>query len=285
MPCTRLQTMTSRSCSVRRAALSRVTLLRLALPLVLSLAALPISAAQAQQLRGVVHDPQGRPLPEATVRLARSGASTRTDAQGMFSLRVTVTGADTLLVRLIGWQPAQLVFEFDGVSDLNWSIPLERQPRVLETVRTTADRECPMLNFEAFLCRSRSPLGYKRDAAELAQLKPRYWADLFDGLPGVRRIPNGAGDFTVKPTIGWRCLVELVDGRPIGQSGRVYFTPDAVIGMEYYPTYAEVPEEYRRYAWEPLRVMPGNISSYTATCGVVVYWIRGVPLSDSVPPR
>lgn len=252
---------------------------------VLLLAATPWSSAHAQLLRGVVHDPQGRPLPEATVRLVRSGVSARTDAQGAYSLRVTVTGADTLLVRLIGWKPVQLVFEFDGGADLNWSIPLERQPRVLDTVRTTADRECPMFNFEAFLCRIRSPVGYKRSAVELAQLRPRYWADLFDGLPGVRRIGNGAGDFTVEPTIGWRCLVELINGRPVGLSGRVYFGPDAVVGLEYYPSYADVPEPYKRYAWEPLRVMPGNISSHTATCGVVVYWIRGVPMSDSVPSR
>jgi hypothetical protein len=264
---------------------SHVTRLRRLLCVALLLTATPWTSAHAQMLRGVVHDPQGRPLPDATVRLVRSGVSARTDAQGEYSLRVSVAGADTLLVRLIGWRPVQLVFEFDGVSDLDWSIPLERQPRVLDTVRATADRECPMFNFEAFLCRSRSAVGYKRNAEELAQLRPRYWADLFDGLPGVRRIGNGAGDFTVEPTIGWRCLVELINGRPVGLSGRVYFTPDAVIGMEYYPSYAEVPEVYRRYAWEPLRVMPGSISSHTATCGVVVYWIRGVPMSDSSPRR
>jgi hypothetical protein len=99
-----------------------------------------------------------------------------------------------------------------------------------------------MFNYEAFLCRSRSAVGYKRNADELAPLRPRYWADLFDRLPGVRRLSNGAGDVTVDPTIGWRCRVELIDGRPLGLIGRVYVTPNAVIGMEYYPSHAEVPE-------------------------------------------
>ncbi len=243
------------------------------------------SGAEAQTLRGIVHDSAGRPLSPVTVRLLRSGVSALTNAQGEFSLRGSVSGTDTLLVRLIGWRPVQLTFNFDGETDLNWSITLEKQLATMDAVVTTAARVCPMVTYEAFRCRSQSSVGYKRDYAELAALRPKYWADLFDGLPGVRRIPNGAGDFTVESTAGWRCLVELLDGRPLGLTGRVYFTPDVVIGMEYYPTYAEVPEEYRRYAWEPLRVTPGNISSQVATCGVVVYWIKGVPMSDSSKPN
>lgn len=252
---------------------------------ILALAALPCSTVSAQQLRGMVHDSLGHPLADVSVRLLRSRTSARTNALGEFSVRSTIPGTDTLVLRLLGWHPAQLLFEFDGTTDLNWQIVLSRQPQLLESVVATADRVCPMTTYEAFTCRGKSSRGYKRDVVELMQLRPRYWADLFDGLPGVRRISNGAGDFTVEPTTGWRCLVELINGRPVGLTGRVYFTPDVVIGLEYYPSYADVPEEYRRYAWEPLRLTPGNISSFTGTCGVVVYWIKGVPMSDSTRRR
>lgn len=250
----------------------------------MSVLTLSPARASAQILRGIVHDSTGKPIPDVSLRFVRAGTSARTNVNGEFTLRGVATGVDTLLARLIGWRPLQIAFNLEGQSELNWSFVLERQPEMLDTVVATTRRECPMFSYTAFLCRSSSRLGYKRTAAQLAELRPRYWADLFDGLPGLRRISNGAGDFTIEPTTGWRCLVELIDGRPVGLSGRVSFTPDAVIGLEYYPSYAEVPEEYRRYAWEPLRLTPGNISSFTATCGVVVYWIKGVPLNDSVPP-
>lgn len=262
--------------------------LRLGALVLSAILVLPVATGatlDAQQLRGMVIDSLGRPLPDATARLLRSGDVTRTGERGEFTLRSSVSGPDTLLVVLVGWQPARVLFEFSGRTDLNWSVTLSRLPSVLDTVVATAERRCPMFTYAAFTCRSRSSVGYKRSAAELAALRPRYWADLFDGLPGVRRISNGAGDFTVEPTTGWRCLVELLNGRPLGQTGRVYFTPDVVIGMEYYPSYQEVPDVYRRYAWQSLRIPPGSISSFTGTCGVVVYWVKGVPMSDTTGVR
>jgi hypothetical protein len=51
--------------------------------------------------------------------------------------------------------------------------------------------------------------GTVRDSAEFAALKADWDADLFDGIPGLRRSGHG-----VQSVTGWRCFGRLVNGHP-----------------------------------------------------------------------
>jgi outer membrane receptor protein involved in Fe transport len=78
---------------------------------VLCLLAAPILAAAAGSLRGVVHDPQHRPLPGAQIVLrARNATQTKTvhsDANGEFQIDDVPEGAYTVDVSALGFRPLQ----------------------------------------------------------------------------------------------------------------------------------------------------------------------------------
>jgi outer membrane receptor protein involved in Fe transport len=78
---------------------------------VLCLLAVPILTAAAGSLRGVVHDPQHRPLPGAQIVLrARNATQTKTvqsDANGEFQIDDVPEGAYTIDVSALGFRPLQ----------------------------------------------------------------------------------------------------------------------------------------------------------------------------------
>lgn len=58
-------------------------------------------------IRGWLLDPSGEPVPFAVVQNLRTGQGTLSDLQGRFGLRARPT--DTLAVRCVGYEPAQVV--------------------------------------------------------------------------------------------------------------------------------------------------------------------------------
>lgn len=64
-------------------------------------------AQQVQPVRGRVVDPDGRAIPDATVRIKGSGTSTKTNSQGDFILEVPSYN-ETLVVTFIGYSPVEI---------------------------------------------------------------------------------------------------------------------------------------------------------------------------------
>lgn len=97
------------------------------------------------QVAGVVHDPAGNPIPQATVALwkgQREIARTITDPTGNFNFSVEASdGATVLLVRRIGFRPMSLALSGQRSS---LSVTLEPIAVALPEVVTTATRRaCP----------------------------------------------------------------------------------------------------------------------------------------------
>src|SRR5579884_1254377 len=90
--------------------LRRARRLVVALPLVALIAAGSASADPVGIVRGIVHDPQHRPVPGATVALSAARAewkqTTYTDANGEFQFVGVPVGDYTIAVTLQGFEPA-----------------------------------------------------------------------------------------------------------------------------------------------------------------------------------
>lgn len=231
------------------------------------------AALAAQGVRGVVVDPTGRRLAEADVILGASGLRTRSDSLGAFQFPAPPAGRQQLRVRLIGYRPyeSDVTVPSDGWAEVR--IVLERTPQLLGTVRVTDTRLCAPNTLAGFECRRSSGQGLFRDAGEIRSLRPSAWADMLDGMPGLRRkeimTPDGLDWRPAAPPSG--CLVEIYNGEDPLFDGHVrkvrvdeLVTRD-VVAIEYYRLYAEVPEAFKRYAWP-------NGSEFP--CGLIVYWLR-----------
>ncbi|QJR34038.1 carboxypeptidase-like regulatory domain-containing protein [Gemmatimonas groenlandica] len=236
--------------------------------------ALP-AAASAQQLRGAIRDSLARPLAGAEVILSSTGDRVRSDSLGRFVLAVPPRTVDTLRVRLVGYRPAeQRISTADVASAL--VVVLRRYPQMLDTLRARTDQDrCIRDALVGFECRRAAGRGLFRDAGQLRALRPQTWADMFDGMPGLRRVPRyGPSGYEVRVGVApSRCLVELWNGQlPMTKSLDTPFAPDEawspndVIALEMYAEYRDVPGPYRGAAWPVDSSQP---------CALVIYWLRG----------
>jgi hypothetical protein len=102
-----------------------------------------------------------------------------------------------------------------------------------------------------------------RDITEISARPPIYFADLFDGVEGVRRVLMHL-DVGVQATTQWRCIVYLENGRrPLWKDALEMNFRD-VTALEYYDAPEKIPQWYKNEAWrgkEP--------------CSLAVLWLRG----------
>lgn len=244
------------------------------------------AAAQAGGgvVTGTVADRAGRPLPDADVILTPGGARARTDERGRFTFRNVAAGTHQLHVRLIGYRPAEAEVRMTRGARIARDVTLDRTPQALDTVRVVDQDGCAPTSIDGFECRRGAGIGMFRDAGELRALRPEHWADMFDGMPGIRRESRN-GPYgrewrvTVPPS---RCLVELWNGQPRMDLGsEAPFQPDEfwrpidVIAIEFYDDYHKVPARYRGFAWPP----------FSQQCALVIYWLRGATRDAPPPPR
>ncbi|MHB1297932.1 MAG: carboxypeptidase-like regulatory domain-containing protein [Gemmatimonadaceae bacterium] len=251
-----------------RAALAFIT--RLAS--VALLLAFPVASAQAQAgvIRGVVTDTGGRPLRGVEVLSINSQRSTRTDAEGRYVLSRLPWGTQLVMARLPGYRAGEksvaLLDETTPVIDFK----LHRLVPLLDTVRITSHDGCAAYDIAGFECRRRAGIGQFRGAEEIGALRPRYWADMFEGLAGLRRTPfmntvTKERDWTVESNTGWRCLMEGWNGRDKTAADEVTLPRD-IVAIEHYDLYEKVPAAYKRLAWPSGQGKP---------CALVMYWTRG----------
>ncbi|MCC7001629.1 MAG: carboxypeptidase regulatory-like domain-containing protein [Gemmatimonadaceae bacterium] len=249
--------------------LHRLPLFRTVVTLTLLLLAPRAIAAQAGVIRGIVTDTLGRPLENVEVMSVNAERSTRSGRDGRFTLSRLPFGQQLLMARLPGYQPADR-----AVNMLDENMPevvfrLRRVVQSLDTLRIVSHDGCAAYDFAGFDCRRRAGIGQFRGAEELAALRSYYWADMFEGLPGFRRVPARDSligqDWRVESVTGWRCLMEGWNGRHKTAADE-NIRPDQIIGVEHYETYDKVPAAYKRLAWPRDQDKP---------CALVMYWTRG----------
>jgi hypothetical protein len=239
------------------------------------LALLIAGPAAAQSIRAVARDAAtGAPVSEAMVRVEAQDGSVAaagfTDASGTVVLRVRRAGPYRVQAARTGYAPASVGVEVGG-AEARVELAMSQRPFALDTVvvfgvpRDERGRQ-------GFERRRALGLGVFLDSA---YLEPRmggapYVGDMLRGVPGVylRRV----GGATVPRSVrGWRCMVLLLDGFPLGLrfddgGGRELHHvvgPRDIKGVEVYREYSEVPREFRQYA-----------TNGRYNCGVYVYWTR-----------
>lgn len=230
----------------------------------------------AQTIVGAVTDSAARPVGDADVIVGPTGIRVRTDSAGRFSLRLSNPGRFEVMVRRVGYRQFVDTVRVPAMGTARISIRLERLPPRLAARIITDRRECAEFALSGFECRRDSGIGYFRDAGELRAMRPQHWADMLDGMPGLRRRPDASGlSWTVGP-VPSRCLRALYNGQLpswLSHDERVQdptLTPNDVVAIEYYPDYRDVPPQYQRFAWwPPVLGQP---------CGLIVYWLRGAEL-------
>ncbi|MFI5230928.1 MAG: carboxypeptidase-like regulatory domain-containing protein, partial [Gemmatimonadales bacterium] len=214
---------------------------------------------------GTVTDAAGEPLGDAEVYVVTSGRAARADATGRYAVGQLLQGPTRLRARVPGWEPAdtEVVLASHGAATINFV--LKPHASNLAPVTVTSGEECPRQSLDGFTCRRRLGLGVFRDAREIAALTPIYFADIFDGVAGVRRIPLPL-DEGIEATTQWRCIVYLENGRVPSWTNvmRVNFLD--IVAFEFYDTQEAIPEWYKSYAW-----------SGHEPCSLIVLWMRGAP--------
>ncbi|HEU0299620.1 MAG TPA: carboxypeptidase regulatory-like domain-containing protein [Longimicrobium sp.] len=233
--------------------------------------------AAAQAIRATARDEaSGIPLAEAMVRVhAADGALAAagfTDSNGTVVLRVQEPGTYRVEARRAGYHVAQVgdVAVTDGASPVE--IRMARRPFIMDTVLVVGQRRDER-GRHGFERRRLTGEGVFLDSAYLAQRSgaASYAADLLRGVPGMYIVSRGIGERVPRSERGWKCMVLLLDGRPVELNFRDggrrelhhIIGPRDVKSVEVYREFSEVPPEFRPYAQRGMY-----------NCGVYLYWTR-----------
>lgn len=190
------------------------------------------AAARGAQLRGLVVDSAGLPVAGAHIGVSSGGETTTTDSTGRFALSGLASGSQTVVVRRVGYVPAQLVVHLsrrtprDVVVRLGPSIPM------LESVVVEATRNIA-LERVGFAERKRTGAGRYLSPSDLARRHAVEVSDLMRLFPPLRPGP-----------LGGSCTRYWVDGMRWPGDIDDFVSPSEIAAMEVYPQ-AFAPSEFR----------------------------------------
>ena len=94
------------------------------------------------QIKGVINDETGSPLPYATVYLENTSTGTVSNEKGHYTLDLPSNGEFTITYQYVGYKKAQFTFEYKGksiIKDMN----LFPDDQLVGELVITADREDP----------------------------------------------------------------------------------------------------------------------------------------------
>jgi len=147
--------------------------------------------ADLSTVSGRVTDSDGKPIPEVVIRLVEGRRSTKTSADGRYSLTQIPRGTYTLVFSMIGYRPEVRKITV-GDADVTMDLALKTSIIELAPVQVSASAEATSaLN-------SPQPVAIAAPD-ELLKLRPNTLGDALADMPGVRT--NSSGASTGKPVI------------------------------------------------------------------------------------
>ncbi|MBB4635737.1 carboxypeptidase-like regulatory domain-containing protein [Longimicrobium terrae] len=263
----------------------------------LAAAIAPHAAAQTIHA-AVVRGSSGEPLPEVLVRAqsedGRTVGAGFTRLNGVAVLRLREAGTFRLVAQRGGYNDASVgTVRVGEDGDVTVPVRMTARPFSMDTVTVIAQLRSER-GRQAFNRRRVMGEGVYLDNDYLLQRNPREVTDFLIGVPGIAMRPGREGAVPVSMR-GTRCMVTLVDGRPVpalmqpverdvvrqsmnrltanprghvisdpaGRSLNRMVFPDDVVAIEVYREWSEVPLEYRQYAFTP---------QTPERCGAYLYW-------------
>lgn len=242
-----------------------------------TLAVFAARPAAGQSVRASARDAAtGAPVAEAMVRVhAADGtlaAAGFTGRDGLVVLRVRAPGTYTVQARRAGYHAGEVAEVAVAGEGAQVEIRMAQRPFTMDTV-VVVGQLANERGRQGFERRRLTGEGVFLDSAYLAQRNRRasYAADLIAGVPGMYLVSRGISERVPRSERGWRCMVMLLDGRPLElnflDGGRrelhQIIGPMDVKSVEVYREFAEVPPEFRQYAQRGMY-----------NCGVYLYWTR-----------
>ncbi len=220
---------------------------------------------------GVLRDPLGQPLPNATVTVAGTGQRARTNEAGRFELVGLPSGTQLFEARALGFELLRTPVNISDADMTTLSYALSRLV-LLDTVKVRAIRAAAMgRDMAEFESRRRMGIGKFFGPDELNSIDPNRLSDLLFRVPGVRIVPAMGGDRILMRGFGMGayCSPDIwLDGMRIAYDGSMdsFIPPQWLRAVEVYPRTAMAPMQYWGYSgcgvillWSGAREIPGAV--------------------------
>lgn len=202
--------------------------------------------ARGPVVTGTVVDSSGRPIQGARVSVASSAAVAETDSAGAFAVAGQRAGTQSLVVRRLGYQPAELIVHLTRRAPTALTVRLNRFVPVLKTVLVDARRGAT-LERVGFTRRRQETPGTFLMQADLDRRNAIRVADFLTLIPGLRRA-NALGE---------SCVRYWVDGMRWQGEPDEFMSAYEVAAIEAYSS-GFVPAEFESFD----------------NCSVVVIWTK-----------
>jgi Carboxypeptidase regulatory-like domain len=218
-------------------------------------------------VRGVVQTLDGRPLPNAVVRVLGSGSQVRSNATGAFTIADAAPGTQSVEARAIGYAPLRLPLRLRDGEVTPTTLRLALQRVQLDTVRVTAGKTIrpEVLAIER---RMRTGTGTILDANAIWERSTLFVSDALRRINGVSVVGAGYGQkiFMRSPFNGAECLANIIiDGLAARSASSGDFVLDDFVSRE---NVAAI-EVYPR-----ANLVPGEFLTQAGGCGVVAIWTK-----------
>jgi TonB-dependent receptor len=164
----------------------RLQRVRVALYLLSSIFAVPLSAVSAQQtgsVSGRVTGPDGTAIVGAAVSIANSSLAGQTDRDGIFRFVAVPVGAQTVNVRSVGKKPYARAITVDATTPVRLAIALELAPTALEGVKVYGERSGQIRS--AMQKRANLTVSDVTSSDEIGLLPDQNVAEAVQRIPGV----------------------------------------------------------------------------------------------------
>jgi hypothetical protein len=238
--------------------------------LLMGLGALQLPAQSTGTLTGRITASDGSPIGQAQIAVRGTVLRAVAAADGGFRLAGVPIQAQTLDVRMLGYEPRALSVDVRADESVDIQVMLVAIALPLEAVEVVSDVAVTpaMRGFNER--RSRGPgVFFTRD--DIARMQPRAFTDVLRRVPGlqIRPIRGGLGNNVSVQTRGSECqMLFFLNGNafpiPSDQPINHFVAPEEVIAVEVYSGSSEIPAQF-------------NSSRFNSRCGVVVIWTRHGP--------
>lgn len=200
-------------------------------------------------LAGIVRGSGGRPIANAQVRVVGAAPTSRTDANGWFSLTGLPSGTQEIEVRELGFPVQRQPVDLRRGRTVHHEIQLEGV-QTLEGMRAVGTRS----RYEKFETNRRLSLtGHFLTQEEIEKRHAQNTSELFASIPSFRVVGDGPDAKVINTRGNCRPNV-VVDYMQFQEINTI--PPSLIAGIEAYPTINGAPKEF------------------TNLCGVIRIWVK-----------